>query len=215
MSETIVPIRRASDQCLRQARSDRAGAGPGGERRSALGQRRHPVGARCLPVSSHRGCRLHRPARGSRRPGQDLAPQDPRRNPRSSRRTRRPGHARAPGVSADRPGRRQPVSIRGHRRATRRDPGRGDREHRHRRARTDPGGRQEPRPRRRLDQPRPVRGLDRRRSRPGRNQPGAPTPARTRGLPRNRLAYDQAITDYLGRVVGSPADGSGCFSRAA
>ena len=162
MSETIVPIRRALISVYDKRGPDRSGAGTRGQRHRAPGQRRQPVSARRCRSRSDRSRRLHRSARDLRRPGQDAC------TPRSTAEfsldvtTPKTWRRSSAGLLADRPGRRQPLSIRGHRRAARRDLGRGDRKHRHRRARAHPRGRQEPRSRRRLDQPRPIRRLDRR-----------------------------------------------------
>ena len=94
----------------------------------------------------------------------------------------RPGHARKSRFPAHRPGRCQPLSLRGHGRPARRDLRARHREHRHWRARPDPRRRQEPRPRRGLDESRSVRVADGGGLRYGRDDPRATTRACPRGL---------------------------------
>ena len=98
MSEDVVPIRRALLSVSDKQGLVELARGPRRTRASNC----WPAAVRVRRWSprprSDRGRRLHRPARGARRPGQDAPSQDPRRHPRPPRRPRRPGHAGSTGV---------------------------------------------------------------------------------------------------------------------
>ena len=110
--------------------------------------RRHRGGDPRRGPGGDRRRRVHRLARDPRRAREDAAPAAPRRPARAPRRLGPHGDARGGGNRADRPRVREPLPVRAHDRAARRDRARGGREHRHRRADDDPRRRQEPRRRR-------------------------------------------------------------------
>ena len=116
---------------------------------------------------------------------------------------RRPGHARATRVRADRPGRRQPLSVRGHDRAAGRHLRRGHREHRHRRPDPDPAAAKNHAHVAVVTSPDQYAELDRRDSRSRRDTPRRPAQTCPGGL-RRHGAYDRAIADYLGRAAPMP-----------
>ena len=104
--------------------------------------RRHRDAAREGRRESHAGPGLHRRARDARRPGQDAAPEGPRRFARAPQARVGPGGDESARRGADRPRRRQPLSVPGsgrQRAAVRRS----RREYRHRRAVDDPLGGEE------------------------------------------------------------------------
>ena len=139
-----------------------------------------------------------------------LHPVDLRRAPGDPLEGRAPRDAcRAP-HRADRPGLREPLSVRAHRRAARRHRGRGDRAHRHRRPDADPRCRQEPRVRRGGGQAGELRRRHGRASRGRRCDLAADAPVtRNRGLRRHRplRRLDLALVRRArGRVPPAPGD---------
>ena len=198
-SERIRPDSPGLAECLRQARPGRAGPGPGGRGGRPAGQRRHPDGAgrgraRGRPRSPTTPASPRSSAAGSRR-------SIPSSTAESSPAATSPGDLaalEAQGIDADRPGGREPLSVRGDDRPARRHVRRGGREHRHRRPEPDPGGGQEPRARRRPDRPRPVPGLDRRRSASTAGRPWRIAVGLAAGrLRADRRATTGPIADYL------------------
>ena len=141
----------------------------------------------------------------TRRPGQDAAPQDPRRHPRRPRRPRPRAAARRAGYRPDRPGLHQPLPLRGDRRRRRLREG-GHRADRHRRASDAAGRGQELRVR----DGRPLARVLRRgtgrpwraRDRSPRRRAGAWRSPRSGGPPR----YDAAISAWLGEQVEEGTD---------
>ena len=96
---------------------------------------------------------------------EDAAPAPVRGPAGSARRGRAPARGLRAGDRAGRSGVREPVSVRADRRARRRLRAGGDREHRHRRAHDDQGGRQEQRVRGRGGRPGRLRARARRAAR--------------------------------------------------
>ena len=86
-------------------------------RREAPVDRRHGEGAGGGRACGHRDRRVHRLPGNARRPRQDAASESARRHPRAPRRAGACGGARAARHSADRPRRRQPLSVSRNRRA--------------------------------------------------------------------------------------------------
>ena len=147
----------------------------------------------------HRRRRVHRLAGDPRRPGQDAASRGctPRCSPGATtpstcRRSRR-------GDRADRPGLREPLSVRGDGRSGRGDRGRGGREHRHRRPDDDPRRGEEPRRGRRGGEARELRRGARRSC----SDSGGEISAETRHWLANEAFaqianYDAAISRWFG-----------------
>ena len=121
---------------VRQDRARRARQGPARARRRARVVGQHVDGARRRRHPGHRGRRGHRLARDARRPGEDAAPEDPRRPARRPRQRDAPRRSRPARHRAVRPRRVEPLPVR---RAAR------HRDHRHRRSGDDARRGEEPR----------------------------------------------------------------------
>ena len=175
---------------LRQDRRGRPGPRPGRPRLGAGLQRRHGAGPAPRPASPVTDVAdRHRRPGDARRPGEDPAPQGPRRHPR---RPRRPEHL----ADLERHG-IEPIDLVVVATSTRSasDPSR--RADRHRRPDHGAGGGQEPRPRRRRRRP----GRLRRRCSTSSGADGALSAATRRRLARaafaHTAAYDAAIVGWL------------------
>ena len=160
------PVRHRPGRAWRRARRER------GNRRVHL--RARPLG--------HAGRCAHRRARDARRPRQDAASEDPRRDPRAAQRKGGHGGARGARNRAVRPRLRQPLSLRAGRGPEGRARGRGRRDDRHRRPGDAPRRREELRARRAGLLDRPLRRSPPRDPGDRRDRRRDATRARRRGL---------------------------------
>ena len=197
------------DQRFRQGGPDRAGASSGRERHARSSPAAAPERPRRMPVSmSPKSPTTPASPKSSAAASRPCTPRSTAEsspavtNPTTSRRSSGQGSCRSTWSSST------SIRSRRRRRATRRNLGRGDRKHRHRRANAHPRRRQEPRARRRPDQPRAVRDRDRGPERRGRDHPGRSTPARARGLPRDRRVRpgDHRLLRASRGTAGGPED---------